>query len=263
MQDIKITLLQIPLAWEDKTENLNFFSQKLAALTEVGDVVVLPEMFSTGFSMNSAALAESMDGEAVSWMKKEAAKKNCILCGSLIIKENTEYYNRLIWMRPDGSCSFYNKRHLFRMANENEHYSEGKQKLIVECKGWKICLQVCYDMRFPVWSRRTQKEDYDLLIYVANWPQRRSHAWKSLLVARAIENQAYVVGVNRIGNDGNNIPYSGDSVALNFLGEALTAPLAHTEFCGSITLNKTALLEFRKSFPAHLDADAFALKGLD
>lgn len=262
MEDISITLLQVPLAWENKSENLLYISKKIEAIVEATDIVVLPEMFSTGFSMNSAALAETMEGESVAWMKTEAAKKNCILCGSLIIKENNSFYNRLIWMRPDGTCSYYNKRHLFRMANENEHYSEGTKKQLVEFKGWKISLQVCYDLRFPVWSRRTEAEDYDLLIYVANWPERRNHAWKSLLVARSIENQSYVVGVNRVGSDGQNIAYSGDSVALNFLGEVLSQPAATIEFTETIHFSKSDLLEFRKNFPAQLDADDFSLSDI-
>ena len=240
MDELKITLLQVPIAWENKEENLRFFSAKIAAIEAPTDLILLPEMFSTGFSMNSALLAETMEGATVNWMKEQAAKKSCVLCGSLIIEENSAYYNRLIWMYPDGSFEVYNKRHLFRMAKENEHYTEGNKKLIVEFKGWKICLLVCYDLRFPVWSRRTSNENYDVLVYVANWPERRIYAWKSVLVARAIENQAYVVGLNRIGKDGNNIEYSGDSIVLNFLGERLTNSPTDAESSETVVLIKSS-----------------------
>ena len=258
MNQLKITLLQVPLSWENKQENLNFLSQKITAVSST-DVIVLPEMFSTGFSMNSTALAEKMDGLAVTWMREQAARKNCAIAGSLIIEENKNYYNRLIWMAPDGKCEFYNKRHLFRMANENKHFSEGNKKQIISYKGWKICLLVCYDLRFPVWSRRTKNENYDVILYVANWPERRSYAWKSLLVARAIENQSYVVGVNRIGKDGNEINYVGDSVALNFIGEQLTNSPSDGESSETVVLTKDSLVEFRKNFPAEMDADNFLI----
>ena len=179
--------------------------------------------------------------------------------GSLILEENSNFFNRLIWMPADGDFEVYDKRHLFRMAGENNHYSEGRRKLIVEYKGWKICLMICYDLRFPVWSRRTENENYDALIYIAKWPERRSHAWKSLLVARAIENQAYVLGVNRIGLDGNNIAYVGDSIALSFLGDKISTTLENSESCETIVLKKNDLLDFRKSFPADKDADSFVI----
>ncbi len=257
MNDLRITYLQTSLAWENKAENLQHFAHKIAALKDPCDVIVLPEMFSTGFSMNSHQLAEKMNGETVSWMKKNAAVKNCVLCGSVIIEEDGAYYNRFIWMQEDGQYSFYDKRHLFRMAKENEHFSAGNKKVIVDYKEWKICLQVCYDLRFPVWSRRTEKENYDVLLYVANWPERRNHAWKSLLIARAIENQCYVVGVNRIGMDGNDINYCGDSVVLDFLGEKLSLENTATDSVESILLSKQKLLDFRKGFPAELDGDVF------
>lgn len=259
MSELKITLLQAPLEWENKEKNLHFFSAKIEALNELTDVVVLPEMFTTGFSMQSAKLAETMEGKSVEWMRTVAAKKNCVICGSLIVEEAGKYYNRLIWMQANGECSWYNKRHLFRMAGENEHYSNGENKVIVDYKGFKICLQVCYDLRFPVWSRRTARDNYDVLLYVANWPERRSHAWKSLLVARAIENQSYVIGVNRVGVDGNNIAYSGDSVVLSYLGETLTQNTATAEWMETVTLHKNELLNFRKSFPAEKDADEFTI----
>lgn len=259
MDELSIALVQVPLVWENKVENLRILGTWIESISPPVDIIVLPEMFSTGFSMNSQKLAETMDGASVSWMHTQASNKNCILCGSLIIEENGKYYNRLIWMPPSGNCTIYNKRHLFRMAGENQHYSEGQQKVIVKYQEWDICLQVCYDLRFPVWSRRTAKENYDLLLYVANWPERRSHAWKSLLPARAIENQSYVVGLNRVGLDGNNINYSGDSMALNFLGETLISANPGEATVLQVTLSKPELLHFRKSFPAEQDADQFTL----
>ncbi len=263
MEELLLSLLQVPLEWENKEENLRFFTKKIDEISESTHVIVLPEMFSTGFSMNSAYLAEKMDGVSVTWMREQAAKKKCIICGSLIIEENSKYFNRMIWMEADGNFRVYDKRHLFRMANENIHFSEGKEKVIVEHKGWKICLQICYDLRFPVWSRRTQSENYHVLLYIANWPERRSLAWKSLLVARAIENQSYVLGLNRIGQDGNAAIYSGDSIALNFLGEPLTAIKSGAEATITIKLSKTSLLEFRKNFPAEMDADHFTIAGIN
>ncbi|MBL0046919.1 MAG: amidohydrolase [Bacteroidetes bacterium] len=259
MDELIIALLQVPLVWENKAENLRIIGTWVDSIHNSVDIIVLPEMFSTGFSMNSKKLAETMDGASVSWMRTQASNKNCIICGSLIIEENGKYFNRFIWMPPSGKCSVYDKRHLFRMAGENEHYSEGKHKLIVHYKEWDICLQVCYDLRFPVWSRRTKQENYDLLLYVANWPERRSYAWKSLLPARAIENQSYVVGLNRVGLDGNDINYSGDSMALNFLGESLISAKPGEETILQITLSKPELLNFRKNFPAEQDADQFTL----
>ena len=260
--ELKVTLLQMPLVWENVDANLNFFTDKISRIKEQTDVIVLPEMFSTGFTMSSKTVAETMIGKAIQWMRQQAAAKNCVLTGSIITKEKGKYYNRLIWMRPDGSFEKYDKRHLFRMANEQKYYSKGKQKRIVELKGWKICLMVCYDLRFPVWSRRVAntENDYDVLLYVANWPERRSHAWKSLLVARAIENQSYVLGLNRVGLDGNNINYSGDSAVLNYLGEPMSNFPSNKESIETTTISKKKLLDFRKSFPAELDADSFEIK---
>ena len=178
-------------------------------------------MFSTGFSMDAAALAEDMDGPTIGWMREEAAAMGCVLAGSLIVREGGRHFNRLVWARPDGTLAHYDKRHLFRMAGEQQHYAAGDRRLVVEIKGWRVCPMVCYDLRFPVWSRN--RGDYDLLLYVANWPARRAHAWSALLRARAIENLSYVVGVNRIGRDGNGTSYAGDSVALDFLGQPLSS----------------------------------------
>jgi predicted amidohydrolase len=259
MEDLRISILQAPLQWERKKENLHYFEKKIASLASTTDAIVLPEMFSTGFSMNSALLAEKMDGPTLDWMRNLAAHTHCVIAGSLIIEDNKKFYNRFVWMPPNGKESYYNKRHLFRMAGENQHYKEGSEKTIVEYMGWKFCLQICYDLRFPVWSRRTIQDDYDVLLYVANWPERRGHAWKSLLIARAIENQSYVVGVNRIGIDGNNIPYLGESTVIDYSGESLTQPNPNKEICDTIVLKKQELVTFRKSFPAELDADSFSI----
>jgi omega-amidase len=225
--------------------------------------VVLPEMFSTGFSMNADVLAETMQGPTVQWMKKAAAAHKIILTGSVIIEEDGNYYNRAIWMQPNGQMGCYNKRHLFAYADEDKHYTAGRQRFIASANGWKIALFVCYDLRFPVWSRQQfdmeQNFEYDVAIYVANWPQRRSIAWKSLLQARAIENQCYVVGVNRVGNDGNDIYYSGDSMVIDPLGEVLYQK-TDAEDVFTVTLQKETLQEVRKKFPFWRDADAFHIE---
>lgn len=260
MSDIlKITLIQPTLYWEDIPKNLELFSSKIAALKEETDLIILPEMFSTGFSMNASALAETMDGRAVEWMRATAKQKNCVITGSLIIKENQKFYNRLIWMKPDGSFHQYDKRHLFRLAHEQQTYTPGTQKLIIEYKGWKILPLVCFDLRFPVWSRRTKSSDYDLLIYVANWPERRITAWNQLLIGRAIENQCYVAGVNRIGNDGTDVYHSGESAVINFKGENISGICAHEECVETVSLEKNPLDDFRKQLPFIEDADEFTI----
>ena len=269
MQDLKITIIQSNLHWENIDANLKMFSEKISSIKEKTDLIVLPEMFSTGFTMNNKAMAETMKGKAFEWMKKTAKEKNCVLTGSVIIEENGKYFNRLIWMRADGTFEIYDKRHLFRYANEQDHYTTGNKKLIVELNGWKICPLVCYDLRFPAWIRNRWKKDsstplgmtadYDLLLFVANWPERRNHPWKTLLMARAMENQAYVVGVNRVGNDGNNIYHSGDSAAINFKGEISSKIKAHEESVETVTLSKNELDEWRKIFPAWMDADQFTI----
>lgn len=235
--------------------------QKIMNIAEKTEVVVLPEMFSTGFSMKPEQFAESMDGAALQWMKKIAAAKKIILTGSLIIKEDDKYFNRLIWMLPTGNYGCYDKRHLFAYAGEDKHYNAGNERLIAQVKGWKINLQVCYDLRFPVWARQTTKHEpelYDVVLYVANWPERRIQAWKSLLVARAIENQCYAIGVNRVGNDGNNVYHSGDSMAVNAMGEILYHK-SHDEDVHTITLEKKHLEETRMRFPFWKDADNFTI----
>ncbi|MBI4946781.1 MAG: amidohydrolase [Bacteroidetes bacterium] len=267
MKDITITIIQANLHWENIDENLKMFFQKISSIKEKTDLIVLPEMFSTGFTMNNKAMAEKMNGKTLEWMKKMAKEKDCVLTGSIIIEESGKYFNRLIWMRTDGSFETYDKRHLFRYANEQDHYTAGNKKLIVELNGWKICPMVCYDLRFPVWIRNrltpnpspTGEGQYDILLFVANWPERRNHPWKTLLMARAMENQSYVVGVNRIGNDGNTIYHSGDSAVINFKGEIIRKTKAHEESVETITLSKTELEDWRKTFPAWMDADQFTV----
>ncbi|HCY90011.1 MAG TPA: nitrilase family protein, partial [Chitinophagaceae bacterium] len=236
------------------------------SIEEPTEIVVLPEMFSTGFSMRPSSLAETMQGSTVDWMKRISRDKRIILTGSLIIEEDGKFFNRLIWMMPNGSLGYYDKRHLFGFAGEDQHYHAGNKRLIASVKGWKLNLQICYDLRFPVWSRQQMTEtpdgtepEYDVLIYVANWPQRRSHAWKTLLCARAIENQCYVVGVNRVGVDGNDIPHSGDSLVLNPMGEVLYH-MANDEDIFTIHLDKQELTDIRAKLPFLKDADRFHIQ---
>ncbi len=262
MNDLKITLIQSNLFWEDKEKNLDQFSEKINAVKEETDLIILPEMFSTGFSMSPKKLSEGMSGVTVKWMKEAARKKNCVVTGSFICEEDGNYYNRLLWVNPDGSYSKYDKRHLFSMGDEHNHYAAGEEKLIVKLKGWKICPLICYDLRFPVWARNTKDASYDVLIYVANWPERRSYPWKTLLLARAIENQSYVIGSNRVGADGNNISHSGDSAVINAKGEIISKIKPHEEATETITLSYSELEEFRKQFPAILDADTFEIKSM-
>lgn len=263
MPDLKVTLIQSQLQWEDKAANLRMFDEKIDAISERTEVVVLPEMFSTGFSMKSKELAETMDGSAMAWMKKKAAEKNIIITGSLIIDDNGRYVNRLVWMQPNGVYGTYDKRHLFAYAGEHEHYQPGDRRLIAQVKGWKVCLNVCYDLRFPVWARNTVLPEtgqpaYDLLVYVANWPERRKTAWTTLLQARAIENQCYVIGVNRVGNDGNNIYHSGESSLIDPMGEIIYRK-SDEEDIFSYTLDRERLDEIRKNIPFLKDADQFIL----
>ncbi|MDB5202249.1 MAG: aliphatic amidase AmiE [Ferruginibacter sp.] len=242
---------------------MRMLEEKIRSIPEQTEIVILPEMFSTGFSMNPAAFAEKMDGETVGWMREISAKNKIILTGSVIIEDEGNYFNRLIWMLPNGQCGHYNKRHLFAFAKEDEHYEPGEKRLIASVKGWRINLQICYDLRFPVWARQQKKDDaaeYDLLLYVANWPERRNLAWKTLLCARAIENQAYVVGVNRVGKDGNDIYHSGNSMIVDPLGEVLYH-MADDEDIFTITLQKEHVEQVRAKFPFWRDADSFRLEG--
>jgi len=249
-------MVQADLAWQDRQENRRRLARHFGGLAGHTDLIVLPELFSTGFSMEAEELAEDMDGPTVGWMREEACSLGCAITGSLIVREENRCYNRLLWVRPDGSMAHYDKRHLFRKAREHEHYAQGQRRITVQLKGWRICPLVCYDLRFPVWSR--SHGDYDLLIYVANWPSRRKFAWSTLLRARAIENLAYVVGVNRVGRDGNGAQYAGGSVAVDFLGQPLSDEHDGDDV-ETVVLDRASLDAFRESFPAHLDADAFEL----
>ena len=230
------------------------------------EIVVLPEMFSTGFSIEPHALAETMNGDTISWMKSVAAANKIILTGSVIIGEDGKYYNRLIWMLPDGNYGYYDKRHLFAFGGEKTHYSSGNRRLIASVKGWKIHLLVCYDLRFPVWARQAitggkerMEPEYDMLIFAANWPDRRSVAWKTLLQARAIENQCFVIGVNRVGTDANHLSYAGDSMMIDPLGKILyTGPAAEDIF--TYTFEKKILDDVRTQFPFWKDQDHFLIE---
>ena len=274
MSTLSLTLIQTPLFWEDKGANLDLLSQKIAAIDVYTEVIVLPEMFNTGFTMQPALFAETMEGPTVDWMRRMSAEKKAIITGSLIIEEDKKFYNRLIWMLPNGTLGYYDKRHLFAFAGEHLAYTPGNKRLIASVKGWKINLQICYDLRFPVWARQgqtniekettTEEEknildcEYDILLYVANWPQKRSHAWKTLLTARAIENQCFTVGVNRVGLDGNDIEHCGDSMVVGPLGEILYH-CAFDEDMFHITLQKEELTTTRTRFPFWKDADFFHL----
>jgi omega-amidase len=261
MSQLIFTLIQADLHWEDKVSNLRAFEEKIRAIKQPTHIVLLPEMFSTGFSMRPEDLAEDMQGETVSWMKKIAAERKVILAGSVIIRDGDSFLNRLIWMLPNGQFGYYDKRHLFAFAGENEHYTAGSQRLIASVNGWKINLLVCYDLRFPVWSRQQHGEngfEFDVLVYVANWPQRRNTAWKTLLRARAIENQCFVIGVNRTGEDGNGIFYSGDSMVIDPLGEILYEK-ENVEDVFTIMLDRSGLEEVRTKFPFWRDADHFQI----
>ncbi len=215
MNNLRITTIQSALHWENVDANLEAFDLKLRTLDPT-DLIILPETFTTGFSMNAEQIAEPMDGKAMQWLAKQAAEHQAVVTGSFIAKDGGKFYNRLIWMRPDSSYEIYDKHHLFTLAGEHKVYTPGEKKLIVELNGWKICPMVCYDLRFPAWARNM--EDYDLLFYVANWPETRAFHWKSLLIARAIENQCYLAGVNRVGTDENGLVYSGDSTVIDYNG---------------------------------------------
>jgi len=258
MSTLIITGIQSSLHWEDKEANLQMFEEKIFSISQPTEIVVLPEMFSTGFSMQPKKLAEPMDGETVEWMKRIAAKKKIILTGSVIIEADGNFYNRLVWVLPNGQIGYYDKRHLFAYGDEDQHYTAGKKRLIASVKGWKINLMVCYDLRFPVWSRQQGDFEYDVLIYVANWPERRVLAWTSLLRARAIENQSYVIGVNRTGDDGNKIPYTGESMAVDPMGEILYHK-NDEEDVFTVTLDKSHLEKTREKFPFWKDADRFKI----
>jgi omega-amidase len=263
MNNLIVTLIQPDLAWEDKEKNLGRFENLFQLLKQKQDLIVLPEMFNTGFVVEPHSIAETMEGNTIQWMKKQAASTESVITGSLVVEEDGQYFNRLIWMSPDGSFSTYDKRHLFRLGDEHLQFSQGNQKLIVELKGWKICPLVCYDLRFPVWSKNIFENGtyaYDVLIYIANWPGRRSYAYRQLIIARAIENQCYVIGVNRVGMDGKNIMYQGDSAVLDYKGKHLIEIPPGVEDMETLSLDYENLREFREGFTVGMDWDDFEIK---
>jgi len=257
MQDLKVALVQTEIYWKSVEANLASLEEKLWQITEPVDLIVLPEMFQTGFTMDVAEVAEPMNFTTFKWMKQMAAQKKAVVTGSYIVKEKGNAFNRLIWMQPDGEYKTYDKRHLFRMADEDKDFTMGQERLIVEWKGWKICPLICYDLRFPVWARNRNFE-YDLLLFVANWPAARTHIWDILLKARSIENLAYSIGVNRVGKDGMDIDYSGHTGAYAPKGETLV--FTEAEETVIVNLSYEDLKAFRERFPANLDADDFEIK---
>lgn len=261
--NLVVSLVQGATRWHDAAANRAYYGERVRALKGVSDLVVLPETFLSGFTNETLGQAEPMDGEGVRWLQALAVDVGAVVTGSLVIREGEKCVNRLVWARPDGSHAYYDKRHLFRMAGEHERYAGGKDRLVVELKGWRICPQVCYDLRFPVWLRNrhdaeTGRFDYDLILFVANWPAPRRHAWNTLLQARAIENLSYCIGVNRVGEDGNGIAYAGESAAIDYLGNPL-ALLGAQEQVVTVSLDAAALAAYRQRFPAWMDAEAFSL----
>ena len=268
---MRLTILQTALSWENADDNRAMFSRKLTPLRGQTDLVLLPEMFTTGFFMNAKTLAEPMDGPTVRWLREQAAATGAALAGSFICRENDRHFNRLVFMRPDGTFEYYDKRHLFTLAGEHEHYTAGNKQLVAEWRGWRIRPLVCYDLRFPVWSRNaatsplSAEEEpaagatYDLLLYVANWPARRGHHWRSLLAARAIENQAFVAGVNIVGKDGNGHEYTGDSAVIDFSGQQIVG-ISGKEGVFTTELLMEDLQQYRRQLPFLEDADIFQLR---
>jgi len=256
--NLRTAVIQVDLYWEDAAKNRELFSEKIAAIDQEIDLIVLPEMFSTGFSMNAENLAEPVQGNTFKWMQKIAQEKNAAVTGSVIVAENGHYYNRLYFIFPDGSFKKYDKRHTFTLAKEDLTYTAGKERLIIEYKGWKICPLICYDLRFPVWARNTI--DYDLLIYVANWPETRIHAWDVLLQARAIENMSYCIGVNRTGLDGNNYQYNGHTAVYDGLGAPMFDATSAEEFIKIVELDKSKIEELRSKLKFLQDRDQFSIK---
>lgn len=258
MDNLKISLFQGYLFWENIDKNLQNIELRLSNIRVKTDLIVLPEMFNTGFTMNAEKLAEPMNGPTMSWMHNIARRFEAVVTGSLIITENGNYYNRLIWMRPDGTFATYDKRHLFRLAKEQETYTAGRERLIVELNGWNVCMAICYDLRFPVWLRNKNTE-YDLLIVVANWPERRAAHWRALIPARAVENQAYVIGLNRVGHDGNEVYYSGDSTCIDANGNVVYYK-RDEEDVYTFTISGEELQKTRRLMPFLRDADDFGLE---
>jgi omega-amidase len=257
MEPIKITIFQAYLFWENVEKNLQNLALRLSSLREKTDLILLPEMFNTGFTMNVEKCAEKMDGPSMHWLYEMSKKFDCVVAGSLIIEEEDKYYNRFVWMSPDGSFVHYDKRHLFGMAKEDEVFTKGKSRIVLQLKGWKICPMICYDLRFPVWSRN-QVDGYDLLVYTASWPDKRSAHWRTLIPARAIENQAFVIGVNRVGYDGNEVYYSGGSMCISPVGDVVYYK-PEDEDLYTFTLNPKDLESARTQFPFLKDGDNFSI----
>lgn len=266
MQDLRVTLIQRELTWESPTANRFCFAADIAALGNTTDLIVLPEMFTTGFSMAAEKNAENEAEITLPWLNALAAKHAAAIVGSLAVRDKGRIYNRLLFVTPDGKHRIYDKRHLFRMSDEDQHYAAGNSKLIVEWRGWRICPMICYDLRFPVWIRNRPstvpgedaRGEYDLLLFIANWPAKRRFQWRQLLIARAIENQSYCIGLNRLGSDGNGLDYSGDSLVLAADGKIL---LDCEDEAGvfSTNLNYQAMARYRSKFPCYRDADSFQL----
>ncbi|MFB9145669.1 amidohydrolase [Halomonas alkalicola] len=265
MSELRVTLVQCDLRWEDPEANCRMLEETLGDLGQADtDLIVLPEMFATGFTMNSREMAEPMaESRTVAWLKDQAWQRGCVVTGSVAIVEQGNYFNRLVWARPDGTLATYDKRHLFRMAGEHERYAMGHERVIVELKGFRLLLSVCYDLRFPVWLRQQpapgEHFEYDALLCVANWPAPRRHPWRTLLQARAIENLCPVIGVNRVGEDANGLPYAGDSMLIDAKGEALIDEPEGSVFVKTGSLSLDELKDFREKFPAWRDADHFTL----
>ncbi len=262
---MRIALIQPDLYWHDPVANRAMLEEKIMALPHPADLIVLPEMFTTGFTMDARAVAEVPNLTTIRWMRQMSQQTDAVVTGSYVVREGTLFFNRLIWMQPNGQFDTYDKRHLFRMAGEDAVYTAGNQRIIKEWRGWRVCPLICYDLRFPVWSRNTQAEApsefaYDLLLYVANWPAPRQTAWDTLLQARAIENISYVIGVNRVGSDGNGHAYTGGSAIIDPMGAVLFRQ-ADTETVHQQTLSLAMLRDFRERFPANLDADQFTITG--
>ncbi|WP_460710513.1 amidohydrolase [Lysobacter terrae] len=266
MKNLRVSLVQGETRWHDPSGNRDYYAALIEPLHNTTDLVILPETFTSGFSNDAIADAETMQGPTIDWLREQADSIDAAICGSVQIRDGQGVYNRMLFVTPDGEVRSYDKRHLFRYAKEHERYAAGRDRLTVEWKGWRICPLVCYDLRFPVYSRnrfdveRAGGLDYDLLIYVANWPSARNYAWKTLLRGRAIENLCYVAGVNRVGTDGNGLHYSGDSAIVDFLGHPLTEA-TDEEVVSTMLLQAAPLLEHRERFPAMLDGDAFTLQG--
>ena len=263
LSPLNVCIVQSDLVWKGKKENLKHFEKLFSQLNHKADIIVLPEMFNTAFVMNPPLIAERMGGDSTIWLQQQASQSKAVIVGSICIEEEGNYFNRFMAVFPDGRIFQYDKRHLFRLADETAYFSKGNHSLIFEIKGWKIKPLVCYDLRFPVWSKNNFKEgtfEYDCLIYVANWPEFRNYVWKSLLVARAMENQAYVIGVNRIGLDGNNIPHTGDSMILDPKGKSLYTAPSNTEIMHCHTLDYPPLAKLRNDIEIGPDWDSFSIQ---